>query len=377
MSDLRQSEHDRFVVVLFYAIVLLAGYLGFRIFSPFLAPLVWAAVFAMVLNPIQEWLERRMGPGASAAVTTVLAAVMIVGPAVGIVFVLGREVGIAVQAVQAGGFDVPTPERLGDLWEAVRERSPVPLPADLTSAVGTAVQAAATFIAGKAGALLQNVAGFFFALFVMLFGLFYFLRDDGRIVAGIRRMLPFEEGRRDRIMAQTYDLVVATIGSTFAVAIVQGTLTGAALGVLGFRAPVFWGVLAAALSMLPVVGSGLIWGPAAIYLFATGSYVQGAILAGVGVGVISMADNVLRPILLAGRTSMHGLLVFISLLGGVAAFGFIGLVIGPVIIAALETLLEAATKPEPPVIVDSSDAPPPDESGDNGTAASSDPVAGC
>lgn len=363
MPDTRQTEHDRFVVVLFYAIVLLAGYLGFRILSPFLAPLVWAAVFAMVLNPIQEWLSRRMGLAASAAATTVLAAVMLVGPAVGILFVLVREVGVAVQAVQAGGFHIPAPDTVSDLWATLRSRSPVPLPEDLGSAVGSAVQAAATFIAGKAGALLQNVAGFVFALFVMLFGLFYFLRDDGAIVNAIRRLLPFEEARRDRIMSQTYDLVVATIGSTFAVAIVQGTLTGITLAALGFSAPVFWGVMTAALSLIPAVGSGLVWGPAALYLFVTGSYVKGAIMLGIGVGVIGMADNILRPMLLAGRTTMHGLLVFISLLGGMAAFGFIGLVIGPVIVAALETLLDAATDTPKPAASESTAAPGPDDAG--------------
>ncbi|MEW5982357.1 MAG: AI-2E family transporter [Acidobacteriota bacterium] len=346
MADVRQTEHDRFVVVLFYAVVLLVGYLGFRIFSPFLAPLVWAAVFAMVLNPVQEGLARRMGLNASAAVTTVLAAVMLVGPAVGLLFVLVREVGIAVQSVQAGGFEIPAPDTIRDIWTAVRSQSPIPLPEDLGTALGAAVQEAATFIAGKAGALVQNVAGFVFGLFVMLFGLFYFLRDNDRIVGAIRRLLPFEEERRERIIRQTYDLVVATIGSTFAVAIVQGTLTGLALGVLGFRAPVFWGVMTAGLSLIPAVGSGLVWGPAALYLFATGSYVKGAILLAFGIGVIGMADNVLRPVLLAGRTTMHGLLVFISLLGGMAAFGFIGLVIGPVVVAAFETLLQAATRPD-------------------------------
>ena len=179
----------------------------------------------------------------------------------------------------------------------------------------------------------------------MLFALFYFLRDGGGVVDAIRALLPFEPARRERIITQTYDLVVATVGSTFAVAITQGALTGLTLGLLGFHATVFWGVITAFLSLLPAVGSGLVWGPAAIYLFATGDVVRGIILVGVGVGVIGMADNVLRPLLLSGRTSMHGLLVFVSLLGGVAAFGFIGLVIGPVIMAAFETLLGARRRP--------------------------------
>jgi len=119
------------------------------------------------------------------------------------------------------------------------------------------------------------------------------------------------------------------------------------LALLGFSAPVFWGVITAFASLLPVVGAGLIWGPAALWLLLSGDIVRGVILLLVGVGVVSMIDNVLRPLLLSGRTSMHGLVVFISLIGGIAAFGFIGLVIGPVIMAALTTLLEAVLTEKP------------------------------
>jgi predicted PurR-regulated permease PerM len=154
------------------------------------------------------------------------------------------------------------------------------------------------------------------------------------------------------MITQTHDLVVATVGSTFSVAIVQGTLTGLTLGLLGFQSPVLWGVMTSFTSLLPAVGSGLVWGPAAVYLFATGDIVRGVILAAVGVGVIGMADNVLRPLLLSGRTTMHGLLLFVSLLGGMAAFGFIGLVVGPVAIAALGTLLGAVLKDGPDDVPD-------------------------
>jgi predicted PurR-regulated permease PerM len=127
----------------------------------------------------------------------------------------------------------------------------------------------------------------------------------------------------------------------------QGALTGLTLGLLGFSAPVFWGVMAAFASLMPVVGAGLIWVPAAIWLFVSGEIAHGLILVFVGVAVIGMIDNVLRQVLLMGRTAMHGLLVFVSLLGGVAAFGFIGLVIGPVVMAALTTLLETLLTQKP------------------------------
>jgi predicted PurR-regulated permease PerM len=350
------SERDRFVLVLFYGVLLLAGYLAFRVVAPFLAPLAWAAVFAMVLNPVHARLARGVGGPRAAVATSVLAFIIIVGPAITVLAMLATEITPLAQRLQAGSFALPTPPEAQEWYAALRQKVPIPLPEDLTSTLVDAVKAVATFLAGRAGSILQNVAGFVFQLFVMMFGLFYFLRDGDRIVNLIRQLLPFEPGRRDRMITQTHDLVVATVGSTFAVAITQGALTGLSLGFLGFQSPVLWGVATSFFSLLPMVGSGLVWGPAAIYLFATGQVVKGIILVAIGVGVIGMADNVLRPLLLSGRTTMHGLLVFISLLGGMATFGFIGLVIGPVAIAAIGTLLDAVLE-EPPADAPEADAP--------------------
>ena len=341
------SERDRFLLVLFYGVLLLIGYLAFRVVGPFLAPLVWAGVFAMVLNPVQARLESRVSKPRAATATTVLAFFIIVGPAITVLTILTSEVTAVVHRIQTGAFSIPAAPDVQAWYAALRKTSGIPLPADFTSTLVEAVRTIATFLASRAGTILQNVASLVFQLFVMLFALFYFLRDGERMVGLIRQLLPFEPARRDRMISQTHDLVVATVGSTFAVAATQGMLTGLTLALLGFESPVLWGVMTAFTSLLPAVGSGLVWGPAAIYLFVTGDVLRGVILVAVGVGVIGMADNVLRPLLLSGRTTMHGLLVFISLLGGMAAFGFIGLVIGPVAVAAFGTLVDAVLKDEP------------------------------
>jgi len=341
------SERERFLLVLFYAILLLTGYLAFRVVAPFLSPLAWAGVFAMVLNPVQRRLAARVGVTRAAVITMALTAFMIVGPAIGVLSVMVVEGTTVINRIQSGGYALPTSPELQQWYDKLRGQAPVPLPTDLTSSLADAVKFVATFVAGRAGSILQNVAGFIFQLFVMLFGLFYFLRDGRRIVQTIRDLLPFEPERREQMINQTYDLVLATVGSTFIVAVAQGTLTGLTLGLLGFQSSIFWGVMTAFLSLIPAVGSGLVWGPAAIWLLVSGDIVRGVILIAVGVGVIGMADNVLRPLLLSGRTSMHGLLVFISLLGGMAAFGFIGIVVGPVAIATLASLLGAVMKPDP------------------------------
>ena len=367
-----EFERERFARLLFYAIVLAVGYLAFKVVAPFLAPMAWAAVIAMLMAPLTSVLERRVNRTAAATLTTILAALLIVGPAVGVLTVLVREVTSLVREFQESGYNIPTPARLQEVWDGLRARIFIPLPEDLSTAIGNTLRWVATYVAGMAGSVLQNAVGFFFQLFVMLFGLFFFLRDRTRIVNVIRHLLPFAAERRERLISETYDLVVATVGSTFAVAVTQGALTGIALGALGFRAPVFWGVMTSAFSVIPAVGSGIVWLPAAIWLFASGEVVKGIILVVFGTVVIGMADNVLRPVLLSGRTSMHGLLVFISLMGGIGAFGFIGLVMGPVAVATLTTLLEAvmpkpkvraahAAATEPPPADPPPAAPPPTE----------------
>jgi predicted PurR-regulated permease PerM len=342
------SERERFLLVLFYAVVLLTGYLAFSVVAPFLSSLAWGASFAMVLNPVQSRLARRLSRGQAATATTVLATLIIVGPVIGVTAALVGEVTSAVERIQSGGPTIHTPPEVQRWYAHLQQQTLLPLPADLTSALSDAVHKGAAFLSGQIGSIAQNVASFVLQLFVMLFALFYFLRDGARIIRLIRQLLPFEPARRDRIIHQTYELVVATIGSTFTVAIVQGNLMGLALGLLGFHSPVFWGVVTAFASLLPVVGSGLVWVPAAFYLFASGDILRAVILLVVGAGVVGVADNILRPILLSGRTTMHGLLVFISLMGGAAAFGLIGLVVGPVIIATLGTLL-GAVKDEGPL----------------------------
>jgi predicted PurR-regulated permease PerM len=341
-------ERERFAIVLFYGIVLLIGYLAFQVIAPFLVPLAWAAIFAMVLSPYNKRLASRIGQTSAALTTTIATFLMIVVPTIMVGTLLVHEVSGQIQSANASGMTTTTPAKLQQMWDLVRTQMPfLHLPADPTANAQEAIRSVAAYAAARAASIVTDVANFVLQLFIMLFGLFYFLRDSTPMVSLIRQMLPFEPDRRDRIVDETHDLVVATVGATFAVAVTQGTITGITMGLLGFSAPAFWGVMTSFTSLLPVVGAGVIWVPAAIWLFLSGDIVRAVILIGVGVGVVGTVDNVLRQVLLTGRTTMHGLLVFVSLLGGVAAFGFIGLVIGPVVVAAAATLLEAVLTQAP------------------------------
>jgi predicted PurR-regulated permease PerM len=162
----------------------------------------------------------------------------------------------------------------------------------------------------------------------------------------MRGVVPFEVQQRDEVFAQARDLIYASVTSSLVIAAVQGLLGGIVFAALGFRAPVFWGVCMAFFALLPMGGSAIIWLPAAIYLFITGETVRGIILVALGVGVIGMVDNFLRPILLSGKTPLNSLLIFISVLGGIGVFGMQGLVLGPIVVATAATLLKAYMKRE-------------------------------
>jgi predicted PurR-regulated permease PerM len=147
------------------------------------------------------------------------------------------------------------------------------------------------------------------------------------------------------MIQQTQDLIYAGITAGLLVAVIQGSLTGFAFALLGIAAPVFWGVVATFFALLPFAGAWVVWGPAVIWLLAAGHIVSALVLLAVGAGIVGLVDNVVRPALLAGRAQMNGLLVLISLLGGLSVFGMLGVVLGPVIMAIAVGLFHAYTAP--------------------------------
>ncbi len=217
---------------------------------------------------------------------------------------------------------------------------------DIASTLVDVAKRVGAFLAAQAGNLLQNVAVFLFDLVIVLFAAFFLFRDGDKLIHAIRRTLPVDRPQRDRFIRQTRELVSATVTAAGIVAGVQGVLGGMLFAALGIQAPVFWGVVMFFFCLLPF-GAWVIWLPAAILFFASGDWTRGAILAGFGVGVVSMVDNVLRPWLLSGRAQMNGLLVLISLLGGVQVFGSLGLVIGPTLMATAIGILRTYIYTDP------------------------------
>lgn len=332
------SPADRLVTVRLYALLAVMAYLAFAVVQPFLAPLAWAVIFALMLAPLQARGSARIGSDRAAGMLTMGAAVVAVAPAVFLAVVLADEIPRALVSLSA--LQAPAPDSLAAWWDAVRARSPVMLPEDPGALVAEGVQRLLGLLAPRLGGLLANAALVTGQLVVMLCLLFFLLRDGAAYVRRLRSLLPLPPAEADRLLRATHDLVVASVGAGLAVAVAQGALGGVTFWLLGLTSPVVWGVAMAMCALIPVVGSALVWAPAALWLLATGDVMRAGILAVVGVGVIGMADNVLRPVLLSERAAVGGLVVFIGLLGGAAAFGFVGLVLGPVILVTAGSLLD-------------------------------------
>jgi predicted PurR-regulated permease PerM len=338
------KERDRAIAILFYATVVFLGYLFLRILSPFFAPLGWAVVLAVFVYPWHEKLVPRFGRAGAAAVSTLVVMLFIVGPGLAILTAFAQESRAALSEVDqdavAEQFAV-----LENLWNRSRPFIPGAEGIDLRRLIDDAVTRAGAFVAARVGGLLADMLVLLFQLFVTLFALFFFLRDADTIMQELRRSLPFEDFRRERIIRETRDLVYASIAAALLIASLQGLAGGLLFAFLGLGAPVFWGVMMGLLALFPFVGTWMVWVPASIWFFATGQFVKGFIVVVVGAGIVSTIDNVLRPAILSGRTQMNGLLMFLSLIGGVTAFGLLGLVLGPLVTALVIGLFDAYTGP--------------------------------
>ena len=334
-----QSPQKRLGNALFYGIAALLVYLAYLIVEPFLAPLAWAAVLVVFCYPAYKWLARRWGPTGAAAGTTFAVIVVLIVPMLAVMAAFVRQGIDAAHAIQLGVASGHF-ARVNDWWMRLQERFPDATPMDLPTLLQTYAGKAAGYIAGQLGTVLKHTAEFLFHLGVAILAMFYLFRDGDSIVRRLRDVLPFEEAHRERMLSDGRDLIYASITSSVAAAVAHGILGGVAFGLTGIHSPIFWGVMMGFFSLVPVVGSAMIWVPAAVSLMATGHVGRGIILMIICGVIVGLMDNIVRPWLISGRAEMGGLLIFISVLGGISVFGLLGVILGPIIIATGASLLD-------------------------------------
>jgi predicted PurR-regulated permease PerM len=341
MDDTRRKSLGRPVL---YALIALGTYLAYLILRPFLVALTSAVILAIVFRGMQVWLASRIGASRAALVTTLVVMVAIVAPAVALISTAVREVPHVTDTLTRTSRT--TPPQVQRIWKTVRAHSPVALPEDPADAIAQGAQRTAGFVASHAGGVVADVLGTLGNLVAMLFALYFMLRDGDAIHLQLRDRLPFPTAESDSLLSETRDLVVASVGAGIVVAIAQGAIGALAFRLVGIDAPVFWGLVMGFASLLPVVGATIVWVPATIVLLLSGAIGRGVALLLMGIFGISMADNILRPLLLTGKTSVSGFVIFFGLLGGAAAFGFVGLVIGPIILVITARLFESLHHPD-------------------------------
>jgi len=310
--------------------VLVCGWIAW----PFLGSILTAATLAVALAPLAAALRRRVNSRSWAAFLTVL--VFVAAVVVPAVFVAVAVTG-DVRSLLSGAADLawldPLAQRLGytgtDVWELVREQ----------------VMASGRVLLGTAASVAAGIGGGIASAFIVLFTLYYFLRDGHVWLREIVAWAPLERAQRERLLSVAHQTILANVYGVLAVALAQGSLALAGYWLAGVPSPVLWAVVTGFFSLIPVVGSGVVWVPAVLFLWAKGKTGAAIFLILWSGGLVAWADNVVRPYVISEKVSISPLLILFSLLGGVQAFGLVGLFVGPVVVALTGAVLRILREP--------------------------------
>jgi len=320
------------------AVTLICLYLCWLIVAPFMDVILWSAMLAIVSYPIFRRLRKRgWGPAMASLFTTLFVILVFIVPLGLVLVMLSTQVDDAVRLVQSGIQQVTNPDSSLynhlNRWVNIREHlNP--------EAVGERLRAMGSSVAAKSLGIVGNIFGVIVQIFFILFTVYYLLKDADVIVPAIRESLPLGKEQADEVFSRAHDVIFASVRGVMVIAAIQGVLGGIGFWVLGLPSAILWAVVMFLLSMVPMLGAFLVWGPAAVFLFATGHPMKAIILIVWGGAVIGSIDNFLRPKLVGERTRLHELVIFFAVLGGLQVFGILGLFVGPVVVAITLSLID-------------------------------------
>lgn len=307
---------------------------------PFIGAVFWALALAILFHPLNKKLLQKLPNrrNLAALITLLLCLLIVILPLVLIGTSVVNEAVLIYDHMSSGKLDFGTyvqqvNQAMPTWFLRFLERIDLASAQEIQVKLSGLAADAGKLIAGKTVEFGQNTLGFAVGFGVMLYLLFFLLRDGTGLMTLIRDAIPMEKAHKHRLAEKFATVIRATVKGNLVVAFAQGALGGLIFWILDIQGPVLWGVLMAFLSILPAVGASLIWGPVAIYFLATGNVTHGLVLAAYGILVIGLVDNILRPILVGKDTKLPDYLVLISTLGGMSIFGLTGFVIGPVIAA--------------------------------------------
>ncbi|KKX27596.1 AI-2E family transporter [Rhizobium sp. LC145] len=324
----------------FYVLLVLVTIAFIAVILPFYSAVFWAIVLAIIFFPVHVRIENRLGGhrNAAAALSVLMCLCLVIIPGLAILSSLIQEGNSLYQRISSGEID------LGNLLRQAEEILPLfvrewlrSLQVDgfaaLQERLSSALMQGGRFFAGRVLTVGQNTLQFFVTFGVMLYMLFFFFRDGRFLARTIRRAIPLSDSHTRQFTSRFTSVIRATIRGNIIIAVIQGMIGGLAFWALGIEPALLWGVLMTFLSLLPAVGAALVWIPAALYLALAVSWIKAAILVFVGIFVIGLVDNLLRPPLVGKETRLPDYLVLISTIGGISLLGVNGFVIGPLVTA--------------------------------------------
>jgi predicted PurR-regulated permease PerM len=327
------------------ALAALALYFCYLIARPFLTPIFLAFMIAIVFHPIHVRVQARLRRrNAAALISTILVLIILVVPTMALGAIVSKEVRGLYQllderSAQQGGWNPYAMHIVDRLFGWVGQYIDLNS-LDLRGALLRWLEQISRFLLSRGAQILSNVVSFLAEAVIAFFTLFFLFREGGSIAARAASFLPLRSGQVDRLFTGISNSIIANVYGCLAVGAAQGTLLSLAFGVLGLPSPVLWGLVTALFSLIPIIGSAAVWGPAVIILMVSGHWWKGLILLSWGAAVVGQIDSLVRPYVISERAKMHTLLVFFALLGGVKAFGVMGLFIGPVVLSVTLVVLE-------------------------------------
>jgi predicted PurR-regulated permease PerM len=329
--------NNRLENISFLLVLVLISALFLTLLRPFFGAVLWACVLALLFYPLQRRLLNRWNRPNLATLTTLLACICIgIIPTLFIVVSFFHQGAQLYQQLQSGQLNPAVwLDRIHHGFPVIQdvlEEFDVDISRLNHQLAGSALSGS-RFLAQHAVQLGQGTLQFLVSLGLMIYLLFFMLRDGPSLITLLIRALPLGDAREHLLMAKFAEVVRATVKGNLVVAIVQGSLGGLIFWILGIPGALLWGVIMILLSMIPVVGAVIIWGPVAIYLFATGDWIAATVLTAFGFCIIGLVDNVMRPLLVSRDTKMPDYLVLLSTLGGISLFGLNGFIVGPLITA--------------------------------------------
>jgi predicted PurR-regulated permease PerM len=357
---MNRAESDFYPRVFALATAALLGLALFRILQPFFDPILWSVLLAFLLFPLNRALRRALGgrPAVAASLLTLGVIVGLISPAALLAVAFTRQASDLFARLQAaaGRFEVLS---LSDLlripllegvlrWaESVAGITTEQIEAWLVSAARTLVGG----LVAMSGTFVVEALGTLVGLIVTLFLLFFFLRDGEEMLRTLRSLIPLDAERQAHLAEHLSAVTRAVVFGSLLIALVQGTLVGLSFALARLPSPIVFGALAAVASLVPLFGSALVWAPGAGALAFQGRWGAAAFVVIWNVAIVSTSDNVVRPLFISGRAQISALPVFLGAAGGVAAFGPIGLVLGPVIVALVLALVRFAEESRSPDLV--------------------------